>query len=505
MIPQFIARKHDATKIQYACPELKPILQSTYGTILYQEQIMRIAQDLGGYTLGQADLLRRAMGKKKKEEMEKHRNQFIDGAAKNGVNQTVANDLFEQMVVFAEYCFNKSHSIAYGFVTYQTAYLKANYPVEYLAALLSSVKGDQDKVQKYLADCNSIGVRILPPDVNRSDNDFTPVGAEILFGLGAVKNVGESVVEEIIREREKSGPFKSLADLCSRLTSANKRSIECLIKTGALDFLHSNRNQMLSDLEPIMDWAAGRVKERQVNLFDMMTAESSIGTDFDSAPAGPKVEDFPEQEKLKYEKELLGFYVSDHPLKAIQEEARLLAPINLSDLADFREESSISVLALLTELKSVVTKKGDRMAILFLEDLTGSVEAVVFPKVFELINSVLIPDQRLLLWGKVDRKDDRVQLIINDAEPVEQVSLVVVDVDIDYAKQIENQHRLKTLLTNNQAGENGKVPVVLRINYQQQSRFVRLGPQFRIHDPQAMIQSLRPHFHAELKQLVTHN
>jgi DNA polymerase III subunit alpha len=507
MIPQFIARKHDHTKIQYACPELKPILHSTYGTILYQEQIMRIAQDLGGYTLGQADLLRRAMGKKKKEEMEKHRNQFVDGAAKNGIRKEVATDLFEQMVVFAEYCFNKSHSIAYGFVTYQTAYLKANYPVEYLAALLSSVKGDQDKVQKYLSDCNSIGVSIQPPDVNRSDSDFTPVGKEILFGLGAVKNVGEAVVEEILKERENGGSFKSLADLCNRLKSANKRALESLIKSGALDTLNANanRNQMLSDLEAVLEWASDRMKDRevgQVSLFEVMVNDAMEKDGYDGAPQGPKVEDLPQQEKLKFEKELLGFYVSDHPLKALQAEAHFLAPINLGDLADLREESVISVLALLTEIKSMVTKKGDRMAILFLEDLSGSAEAVVFPKVYEKIASILIPEQRLFLWGKIDRKDDRTQLIINDAEPVENVSMVVIDLDLQQAKDIGEQDKLRNLLRANQPEEIGRIPVVIRISAHQQSRLIRLGQQFRVSDAKTVMQSLYSHFPAELKRLV---
>ncbi|WP_218082816.1 DNA polymerase III subunit alpha [Anthocerotibacter panamensis] len=510
MIPMFISRKHDASKIQYQCPELQPILKDTYGTILYQEQIMRIAQDLGGYSLGQADLLRRAMGKKKKEEMEKHRNQFIDGAAKNGVSKEIANDLFEQMVVFAEYCFNKSHSIAYGYITYQTAYLKANYPVEYLAALLSSVKGDQDKVQRYLADCTSLDITIQPPDINRSGDDFTPVGSTILFGLGAVKNVGESVVEEILQERERGGPFTSLADLCSRVRIANKRALEALIKAGALDALNLNRNQLLSDLDPVVEWAQDRLRDRavgQVSLFDMFAASPSpAARGFDGAPSGPTVPDFPPQEKLSYEKELLGFYISDHPLKDLKEHARLLAPVPLANLTEVGEEQTISVLTLLTEAKAMVTKKGDRMAILSLEDLTGSTEAIVFPKVYERIREVLEKDRRLLLWGRVDRRDDRTQLIISDAEPVEQVSVVVVDLDLPDAQDSNRLHQLREVLKSSQSEEGGLVSVVARIHYAQRNCLVRFGPQFRVKDAHTALRHLQGHsrpFTAELKHLVT--
>ncbi len=499
MIPIFISRKHDPRQIQYACPELQPILKDTYGTILYQEQIMRIAQDLGGYSLGQADLLRRAMGKKKLSEMEKHRETFIDGAAKNGVAQEVARDLFEQMVVFAEYCFNKSHSMAYGYITYQTAYLKAHYPVEYLAALLSSIKGDQDKVQRYLADCSTLNIPIQPPDINRSENDFTPVKGAILFGLGAVKNVGEGVIEEILKVRREAGSFNDLSDLCSRLSGVNKRALEALIKCGALDQLHSNRKQLLQDLDGVIDWASQRAKDQAVgqgSLFDMLAVSSA------APQLSVLVEDFPPQEKLKYEKELLGFYISDHPLNALKEPSQYLAPVLLAQLGEVAEEQSISMIVLVLEMKQTVTKKGDRMAILTVEDWTGSAEVVVFPKVFERVQHHLALDRRLVLWGRVDRRDDRTQLILMDAEPVEEVHIVVVDLPLDQAQDIQIQQRLKLAL--NTAEDQGKAPVVARINHLHRQCLVRFGPQFRVKDPQATVQSLRSQgFHAEIKALVS--
>jgi DNA polymerase-3 subunit alpha len=275
LIPKFINRKHGREKIDFAHEILQPILTETYGIMVYQEQIMKIAQDMAGYSLGQADLLRRAMGKKKVAEMEKHKGQFIAGSMEKGVPKKVVEVLWDQMVKFAEYCFNKSHSTAYGFVTFQTAYLKANYPVEYMAALLTANSGDQDKVQMHIANCIAMGIEVLPPDVNKSRVDFTPEGQKILFGLSAVRNVGQGAIECILQSRDEEGPFKSLADLCDRvdLHAVNRRALEALILCGAFDPLEPNRNQLTQDLELVLDWAQGRAKDRAIgqgNLFDMM-------------------------------------------------------------------------------------------------------------------------------------------------------------------------------------------------------------------------------------------
>ena len=332
LIPKFINRKHGREAIEYAHDILKPILNETYGIMVYQEQIMKIAQDMAGYSLGQADLLRRAMGKKKKSEMEKHREMFVEGAGKNAVAPKIADALFEQMVQFAEYCFNKSHSTAYGYVTYQTAYLKANYPVEYMAALITANSGDQDKVQKYIATCVSMNIQVQSPDINRSGVDFTPTGESILFGLNAVRNVGQSAVEALLVSREEKGEFKSLADLCDRIDSRaiNRRALESLIYCGAFDTVDPNRNQLIQDLELVMDWAQSRAKDRvsgQGNLFDLMGGGASQQSSFETAPKAPKVPDFQQQEKLRLEKEVLGFYISDHPLKQLQESAKAFWPL----------------------------------------------------------------------------------------------------------------------------------------------------------------------------------
>ncbi len=502
LIPKFIDRKHGREKIEYAHKLLEPILKETYGIMVYQEQIMKIAQDLAGYSLGRADLLRRAMGKKKIKEMELHREEFIKGAGENEFPRKNANDLFDQMVKFAEYCFNKSHSTAYGFVTFQTAYLKANYPVEYMAALLTAISGDQDKVQMYIASCLSMRIQVLPPDVNRSEVDFTPLDNQILFGLSAVRNVGLGAIEALIKSREEDGPFTSLADLCDRvdLRAVNKRALEALILSGALESLEPNRQQLMHDLELVVEWAQARAKDREVgqgNLFDMLGGSSentsANPTTFESAPKAPPVADYDPQERLKLEKELLGFYISDHPLKNIQHSAKILAPIELAELAEKPEKVTLSAIVMLSTVKPVTTKKGDSMAVVQIEDLTGHAEAVIFPKSYARIGQYIKPDARLMVWGKVDRRDDRVQMIIDDAQPIETVNMVMLDLDPAIAGDIEKQSRLRNILMELQ-GENkfaAKTPVIAVIRTRNQRQAVRLGNQYRVLNAETAVASLK--------------
>jgi DNA polymerase-3 subunit alpha len=398
----------------------------------------------------------------------------------------------------ASNCFNKSHSTAYGYVTYQTAYLKANYPVEYMAALLTANSGDQDKAQRYIATCFAMGIQVQPPDINRSGVDFTPNGEAILFGLGGVRNVGLGAIESLLASREAEGTFKSLADLCDRVDSraVNRRALEALIHCGALDQLDpsQNRNQLIQDLELILDWAQSRARDRasgQGNLFDMFGSTQATVNIFESAPKAAPVPDFPQQERLRLEKEIIGFYISDHPLKPLQGSARILAPINLGDLQDYAEGASVSAIVMLTSLKPVTTKKGDRMAIITLEDLTGHTESVVFPKSYERISEKLIVDARLMVWGKIDRRDDQAQFIVEDVESIEAVRMVMVELEPKVASDIEQQHRLRTVLLQHRGEENrAKVPVVAIVRAQDKRHFVRFGPQFRVHDHQAAVNAL---------------
>ena len=502
LIPKFINRKHGKELIEYPHNLLKPILKDTYGIMVYQEQIMKIAQDLAGYSLGQADLLRRAMGKKKVKEMEMHRNNFVKGSTDKGVDSHLANKLFDQMVLFAEYCFNKSHSTAYGAVTYQTAYLKAHYPVAYMASLLTVNSGSTDKVQRYISNCNSIGIEVMPPDINSSKYDFTPLENCIVFGLSAIKNLGDNAINELIKIREDSGPFVSLADLCDRMQSnlLNRRAIESLIHCGALDKLEesSNRAQLIADLDFVIDWASSRAKDRssgQGNLFDLSTESSEVNkeNDFSSIPSAPSVEDYPPTEKLKLEKEILGFYLSDHPLKQLSEPAKLIAPIGLGNLNEQSDKSKISCIAMIAEMRKVITRKGDSMAILKIEDLTGSCDAVVFPKSYQRLSDHLMLETRLLFWGSVDRRDETVQLIVDDCRAIDDLRFLIIDLLPDQVGDIGVHHKLRECLHKHRPikGELGiRVPVVASIISKSKVSYVRLGHQFCVADPDSAINSL---------------
>jgi DNA polymerase III subunit alpha len=413
----------------------------------------------------------------------------------------------------ASNCFNKSHSTAYGYVTFQTAYLKANYPVEYMAALLTANSGDQDKVQKYIATCMSMGIKVEPPDINRSGVDFTPLSESILFGLSAVRNVGAGAIENLLAARAADGNFTSLADLCDRVDprAVNKRAMEALIQCGALDELEPNRNQLMHDLEPVLEWAQSRARDRisgQGNLFDLLGGLGGGGetktSAFDLAPKAPAVPDYPPQEKLKLEKDLLGFYISDHPLKTVQSAARMLAPINLSDIAEKPDNITLSAIVMISAVKPIVTKRGDRMAVVQIEDLTGQAEAVIFPKFFERIQQHIQVDTRLMIWGKVDRRDDRSQFVIEDAEPIEEVRMVMVELNAQVAGDITKQHGLRTILLGQRGvDDSGKIPVIAVISDQERREIVRLGAQFRVQNHEATVSALlQAGFQARASSLV---
>lgn len=402
----------------------------------------------------------------------------------------------------ASNCFNKSHSTAYGYVTYQTAYLKANYRLEYMAALLTANSDDTDKVQKYISACMSMNIQIEPPDINRSLVDFTPSSGKILFGLSAVRNVGQNAIACILEARHEGGEFKSLGDFCDRvdLGTVNRRTLESLIYCGAFDKIDSNRQQLIKDLGLVYDWAQSRARDRatgQGNLFDLLgggfsTNKNKVQNSFESAPKAQPVPDFPPQEKLRREKELLGFYVSDHPLKAIRTSARVLAPINLSQLGEHKEESTICAVVMLNGVKKVMTKKNELMAILQIEDLTVQSEAVVFPKIYERINSLLQVDSKIIIWGKVERREEQTQLIVEDVEQVETVQLVIVELNIQQAATIEEQHRLRTILQE-QSGdkEKAKVPVIGIVQAGTSRQLVRFGRKYWVQDSRITVQALQ--------------
>lgn len=416
--------------------------------------------------------------------------------------------------LIASNCFNKSHSTAYAYVTYQTAYLKANYPVEYMTALLTASSDNQDKVEKYRENCQKMGIDVLPPDINRSQKDFTPVGQQILFGFSAVRNLGEGAIENILKAREEAdGKFESLADFCCRvdLRSVNKRALETLVYAGAFDAINPNRKQLINDLELVIPWAQKRTKEKasgQLNIFDLMsgktteTAESN--NDFTQAPSASSVEDYSLQDKLKLEKEHLGFYVSEHPLTAVKKAAKILSPINLNEMAEQKARTKVSAVIMVNEVKQYTTKKGDPMAFLVLEDGSAQVDAVCFSESYKRIREVLIEDSRLIVWGKVDYRDDKVQLIVEDAEPVETVRMVMVNLSLEQAINQVSYHSLKGILQEHSGDKSqAKVPVIAIIGSGENRQLIRLGQDYWVQNDQSVVEALRKaHFNAYPTPLV---
>ena len=454
MVEDFIRRKHGESPITYLHPSLEPILRETYGVILYQEQVMRIAGDLAGFTMGEADLLRRAMGKKKPEVISGLRSQFVEGARRKGIAPEIAGQIFDLMEYFAGYGFNKSHSTAYALVSYQTAYLKANYPVAFMAALLTGAIDSGDKVALYIEECRKEGIDVLPPDVNESLVSFTVVGDKIRFGLAAVKNVGRSAIENIIAARKEDGPFGSLQDFCERVDHRHvtKRTLESLIKCGAMDSLGAKRAQLMAATDRCMDAAQQSQKDRangQISLFDL-GGDSPVMEK--TAEPLPDVPEFPAREMLALEKELLGLYISGHPLKEYEDMLREKVSHNTAQLAELADETPVIVGGMVAGLRQITTRKGEPMVFLVLEDLLGSVEVVVFPRVYRENRFLLKPDTAILVRGRVNfnTRDEQAKVIAEqisglDQRPPATVYLKVPERDeqdpLSGIKEILRRHR----------------------------------------------------------------
>lgn len=412
MVDDFIDIKHGRKEMAFPFPELEPILRDTYGVIVYQEQVMNIARIIAGYSLGQADMLRRAMGKKKVEEMDRHREIFRQGAKEKGFDEKKATDLFELMAKFAAYGFNKSHAVAYGLIAYQTAFLKNYYPAPFFAALLSTELSNKDKVTQYISDAKEYDIQVLPPDVNESLWLFNVVEGNIRFGMGAVKNVGEGAVEEMVRERQENGPFTGFIDFCERvnLKIVGKRVIESLIKVGGFDNCEKlNRRTLLENMELIIAYGQKKQEEKalgQVSLFDMGGGqgqdESRELLDLRDS------EDFEAIEKLAYEKELMGIYVSGHPLDRFSDVLRQLSSSSLADIHEMLGEGKrdFTLGGMIREQKVILTKKGDKMAFLTLEDLSGTMECLVFPRVYAEYVDLLASDEPVIMTGQVNLSEN---------------------------------------------------------------------------------------------------
>src|SRR5919199_4055550 len=420
-IDQYTRRKNGLEPVTYLHPDLEPILRDTYGVLVYQEQVLQIAIKLAGYGWGQADILRKAMGKKLPEEMKAQQTAFEDGLKKQGYPNKLAKDLWPLIEVFAGYGFTKSHAAAYAQLACQTAYLKAKYPVEYMAACLSIETGTPDRMAVVLAECRRLGIPILPPDVSYSEMDFAVEGHAVRYALQAVKNVGASAIRSIVEARESGGPFRDLDDFCRRVEwkSLNKRALESLIKAGAMDGL-GNRSLLLGNLDRICSHAQRAERAAaagQTSLFDAMSDAEALNLPPLLLTSAPEV---PQKKLLAWEKEMLGLYVSEHPLSAFQDQRRRLGAVPIRALSPEQAGQRVKVGAQVASMRQIITKKGDTMLVLEIEDLEGSIEAVAFPRTYNRFRELWQEDAILLLDGTVDVRNDRLQLIVEEAAVFER-------------------------------------------------------------------------------------
>ena len=437
-IDDYINGKRNAAAIEYDCEELVPILKSTYGCIVYQEQVMQIVRDLAGYSYGQSDLLRRAMSKKKDSVMKEERKNFvygdeskgIPGCVANGVSEQVANKIYDKMIDFAKYAFNRSHAAAYAFITYQTAYLKYYYPKEYMAALLTSVMSNTGKVSEYILSGKEMGIAILPPDVNEGEGNFTAASGGIRYGMSAIKGLGENVTDAIVRDREERGPYKSLTDLIERLAgSINKKGLEALIKSGALDGLSGSRREKMAVYEQVLDSISHEKHSKmagQLSLFDIAPKDELSTLEVKM----PVLGEFDVETKLAFEKEMLGVYLSGHPLESYQDMLKSVCNASSLDFAYDEEEGMVNVAPgkdyILGGIASVVniklTRNNQRMAFITLEDLVGSVEVIVFPRDFEKYKDLIEEGRKYIISGKASlEENDAAKLIAGKIIPFEEV------------------------------------------------------------------------------------
>jgi DNA polymerase III subunit alpha len=436
MIDDFIARKHGKKKVTYDLPELQEILAETWGVILYQEQVMQIANRLAGFSLGDADLLRRAMGKKKHEEMAAQREKFITGCLARKVPQKKAEKIFDLMAEFAGYGFNKSHSCAYALLAYQTAFLKTHYPVEFMAAMLTSETGNTDKVVKYINEARSMGITVLPPDVNSSAMNFTPLGDQIRFGLCAIKNVGENTVTGILEAREKLGRFTSVFQFCESVDTRqlNKRVLESLVRAGAMDGLGAHRAQMIAVIDRVMERSQKLQRAREAGQHGLFGGSSPTAIHM-PAEELPDVFEWPEHELLAAEYATLGFYISGHPLDKYAGRLKELTAIELSSVEGKHNGEDIVVAGIIAHSRPMRSRRGARWMIITLQDRTGVIEALAFPEAFQKLEPILKAATPLLVKGRVAVEDVGTRLIISDARVLDQVierppSLLRVRVDL---------------------------------------------------------------------------
>ncbi|MBI3025094.1 MAG: DNA polymerase III subunit alpha, partial [Candidatus Tectomicrobia bacterium] len=476
MVDAFINRKHGRAQIDYFFRELKPILEGTYGVMVYQEQVMQISNALSGFSMGRADVLRKAMGKKSPELMAEQRRDFVEGAAGRGKDRRRVEALWDQIQQFAGYGFNKSHSAAYALIAYRTAYLKAHHPREFMAALLTCDRDNADKVIKDIAECRDMGIPVLPPDVNASDKDFTVEGASIRFGLVAVKNVGEAMVDAILAGRLAGGPFRSLEDFCRRVEHRhlNRRAAESLVKACALDGLGIGRAQATAALDGALE--AG-VREQRTTAMGQTSLFSPEEAPAFSAPL-PEVAEWPARQRLAFEKEVLGFYVSGHPLNDHQEVIRRLANMDSRRLAELEGVHRVRMAGLIRSSKIRTTRAGRRMANFVLEDREGTAEMTMFPDVFEAYFSLLETEEPVLVEGMAEASEEGVQVVVRSVEPLAQAQLIRTQRMILHLGAAGRAHGRLAAVREVLARHPGEVPVLFALQFPEREVLVQAGRDF---------------------------
>jgi len=422
MIGDFIRCKQGQQKIEYLHPDLAPILAETYGIIVYQEQVIRLASEIAGFSLAKADLMRRAMGKKDRDLMARQKIEFIDGAIKKGHTRKAAGEIFDMIEKFASYGFNKSHSVAYSVVAYQTAYLKAHYPAEYMAAAISAEIGDTDYVVKLIDECAKLKLRVLPPDVNESGVQFTVMPAGLRFGLSAIKNVGVSAVGSIIEKRGEGGRYTSIFDFCARvdLRLVNKKTIEALVQAGAFDSVTPDRATLYAAVEKAIHYGQAAKAHRahgQSSLFDA----GKQGSPAASHPRLPGAGPWTDLERLANEKAVLGFYISGHPMRRFEREVESFTSARFGDTSPVKAGTTVRVCGIITGVKKKIDRRGNQMAFLTMADFTGKGECIVFADAYRQYQEFLVPEAMVMATGKADASPDMLRIIASEFVPIEKI------------------------------------------------------------------------------------
>ncbi|MDZ7758497.1 DNA polymerase III subunit alpha [Rhodohalobacter sp.] len=509
-IPDYIKRKHGEENVEYDHEDLIDILEPTYGIMIYQEQIMMVAQRMGGYSLGEADVLRRIMGKKKPELLPPEEEKFVSQAVEKGYDKKTAKEVFDKMAMFAGYGFNKSHSAAYSVVAYHTMYFKANYTAEYMAAVLSHNMNDIKKVSFFIEECQRIGIPVDPPNVNSAEGKFVAKDGRVQYGLLAIKGVGSNAIEELVKERDKKGKFSSIFDFSSRIDTrvCNRKTMESLAQAGAFDSLHQNRAQLVASIDDVINYASRKQEEERLNQVSLF-GESSGG----GMGGEPNLRECPQWtniERLNKERELIGFYLSGHPLDKFKEDVRLFAShsLNVEELSKLGDREKVRVIGIITSVRRISDKKGRPMAFAQIEDLEGSTEVLIFSEVYDRHQGLIAPDTVLMLEGNLSKRDEPPKIMASSMERVENLrekfqAQLQLNIDLKTAEISEDDlTEMATLFSIHK----GETPIKLMVRSLKAKKPLRMNVRKYVVEPNnELLNGLRTILDKESVQLIKNN